>query len=138
MRYLPFVLACTLLRQGQPFVAPVCVRKQSPVLRARDETDADEAARIEEMRKRMEGMFSGAEAEAAPAAEDAPATPADNDLWDAHFSTEWVTDFDFSGTSARLIATVPPRNMDRMRSRGSSTSSSNQTPAAGPPKSSAV
>ena len=42
-----------------------------------DETDADEAARIEEMRKRMEGMFSGAEAEAAPATEDAPPTPAE-------------------------------------------------------------
>ena len=39
-----------------------------------DEIDADEAARIAEMRKRMEGMFSGTEAEAAPAAEDAPAT----------------------------------------------------------------
>ena len=36
--------------------------------------DADEAARIEEMRKRMEGMFSGAEAEAAPATEDATDT----------------------------------------------------------------
>ena len=83
MRYLHFVLACTLLRQVQPFVAPVCFRKQSPVLRASnaddnaDEIDADEAARIAEMRKRMEGMFSGAEAEAAPATEDAPPTPAD-------------------------------------------------------------
>ena len=83
MRYLHFVLACTLLQQGQPFVAPLCVRKQSPVLSASnaddntDETDADEAARIEEMRKRMEGMFSGAEAEAAPATEDAPPTPAE-------------------------------------------------------------
>ena len=80
MRYLPFVLACTLLQQGQPFAPPLCVRKQSAVLRASsaddntDEIDADEAARIAEMRKRMEGMFSGAEAEAAPAAEDAPAT----------------------------------------------------------------
>ena len=79
MRYLPFVLACTLLQQGQPFAPPLCVRKQSPVLRASsaddntDEIDADEAARIAEMRKRMEGMFSGAEAEAAPATEDAPA-----------------------------------------------------------------
>ena len=76
MRYLLFVLACTLLQQGQPFVAPVCFRKQSPVLRASnadDNADADEAARIEEMRKRMEGMFSGAEAEAAPATEAAPA-----------------------------------------------------------------
>ena len=79
MRYLLFVLACTLLQQGQPFVAPLCVRKQSPVRRASnaddtaDPTDADEAARIEEMRQRMEGMFSGAEAEAAPATEDAPA-----------------------------------------------------------------
>ena len=78
MRYLPFVLACTLLQQVQPFLAPLGVRKQSPVLRASnaddntDEIDADEAARIEEMRKRMEGMFSGAEAEAAPATEDAP------------------------------------------------------------------
>jgi len=42
-----------------------------------DEIDADEAVRIEEMRKRMEGMFSGAEAEAAPATEDAPPTPAE-------------------------------------------------------------
>ena len=81
MRYLLFVLACTLLQQVQPFLAPLCVRKRSPVLRASnaddntDETDADEAARIEEMRKRMEGMFSGAEAEAAPATEDAPRTP---------------------------------------------------------------
>ena len=81
MRYLLFVLACTLLQQVQPFVAPICVRKQSPVLRASsaddntDEIDADEAARIEEMRKRMEGMFSGAEAEAAPATEDAPQAP---------------------------------------------------------------
>ena len=73
MRYLPFVLACTLLQQVQPFLAPLCVRKQSPVLRASNQDDADEAARIEEMRKRMEGMFSGAEAEAAPATEDAPA-----------------------------------------------------------------
>ena len=49
------------------------------VLRASDadDIDADEAARIEEMRKRMEGMFSGAEAEAAPATEDAPPTPAE-------------------------------------------------------------
>ena len=83
MRYLPFVLASTLLQQVQPFLAPICVRKQSPVLRASnaddntDEIDADEAARIEEMRKRMEGMFSGAEAEAAPATEDAPPTPAE-------------------------------------------------------------
>ena len=82
MRYLLFVLACTLLQQVQPFVAPICVRKQSPVLRASsaddntDEIDADEAARIAEMRKRMEGMFSGAEAEAAPATEDAPAPAA--------------------------------------------------------------
>ena len=48
------------------------------MLRARnadENADADEAARIEEMRKRMEGMFSGAEAEAAPATEDAPRTP---------------------------------------------------------------
>ena len=78
MRYLHFVLACTLLQQGQPFVPPLCVRKQSPVLRASsadDNADADEAARIEEMRQRMEGMFSGAEAEAAPATEDAPRTP---------------------------------------------------------------
>ena len=80
MRYQHFVLACTLLQQGQPFAPPLCVREQSPVLRASsaddntDEIDADEAARIAEMRKRMEGMFSGAEAEAAPAAEDAPAT----------------------------------------------------------------
>ena len=79
MRYLPFVLACTLLQQVQPFVAPACVRKQSPVLRASnaDDNADDEAARIAEMRKRMEGMFSGAEAEAAPAAEDAPPTPAE-------------------------------------------------------------
>ena len=82
MRYLPFVLACTLLQQVQPFLAPICVRKQSPVLRASnaddsaDDIDADEAVRIEEMRKRMEGMFSGAEAEATPATEDAPAAPA--------------------------------------------------------------
>ena len=80
MRYQHFVLACTLLQQGQPFAPPLCVREQSPVLRASsaddntDDIDADEAARIAEMRKRMEGMFSGAEAEAAPAAEDAPAT----------------------------------------------------------------
>ena len=78
MRYLPFVLACTLLQQGQPFA--LCVHK-TRVLRASndntDEIDADEAARIEEMRKRMEGMFSGAEAEAAPATEDAPPTPAE-------------------------------------------------------------
>ena len=79
MRYQHFVLACTLLQQGQPFAPPLCVREQSPVLRASsaddntDDIDADEAARIAEMRKRMEGMFSGAEAEAAPAAEDAPA-----------------------------------------------------------------
>ena len=82
MRYQHFVLACTLLQQGQPFAPPLCVHKQSPVLRASsaddntDEIDADEAARIAEMRKRMEGMFSGAEAEAAPAAEDAPAPAA--------------------------------------------------------------
>ena len=81
MRCLLFVLACTLLQQGQPFAPPLCVRKQSAVLRASsaddntDEIDADEAARIAEMRKRMEGMFSGAEAEAAPAAEDAPQAP---------------------------------------------------------------
>jgi hypothetical protein len=83
MRYQHFVLACTLLQQGQPFAPPLCVHKQSPVLRASsaddntDEIDADEAARIAEMRKRMEGMFSGAEAEAAPAAEVAPPTPAE-------------------------------------------------------------
>jgi len=89
MRYLLFVLACTLVQQGQPFAPVSCVRKQSPVLRASspvlrasnaddnaDDIDADEAARIAEMRKRMEGMFSGAEAEAAPAAEDAPAPAA--------------------------------------------------------------
>ncbi|CAH0379064.1 unnamed protein product [Pelagomonas calceolata] len=82
MRYQHFVLACTLLQQGQPFAPPLCVRKQSAVLRASsaddntDENDADEAARIAEMRKRMEGMFSGAEAEAAPATEDAPAPAA--------------------------------------------------------------
>ena len=82
MRYLPFVLAGTLLQQGQPF-APPSMRPQAVTCaeskRADDNTDeidADEAARIEEMRKRMEGMFSGAEAEAAPAAEDAPATGA--------------------------------------------------------------
>ena len=45
-----------------------------------DEIDADEAARIAEMRKRMEGMFSGAEPEAAPATEDAPAAAADLSL----------------------------------------------------------
>ena len=79
MRYLLFVLVSTLVQQGQPFAPVSCVRKQSPVLRASsaddntDEIDADEAARIAEMRKRMEGMFSGAEAEAAPATEDAPA-----------------------------------------------------------------
>ena len=83
MRYLLFVLVSTLVQQGQPFAPPLCVHKQSPVLRASsaddntDEIDADEAARIEEMRQRMEGMFSGAEAEAAPAAEDAPPTPAE-------------------------------------------------------------
>ena len=83
MRYLPFVLACTRLQQVQPFVAPLCVHKQSPVLRASsaddntDEIDADEAARIAEMRERMEGMFSGVEDEAAPAADDAPQTPAE-------------------------------------------------------------
>ncbi len=75
MRYLLFVLVCTLLQQGQPFVAPVCV-KQSPMLRASNPDDNAEAARIEEMRKRMEGMFSGTEAEAAPATEDAPAPAA--------------------------------------------------------------
>ena len=74
MRYLLLVLTCTLFQQVQPFVSPLCVRKQSPVLRASNQDDADEAARIEEMRKRMEGMFSGAEAEAAPATEDAPQT----------------------------------------------------------------
>ena len=79
MRYLHFVLTCTLFQQVQPFVSPLCVRKQSPVLRASNQDDADEAARIEEMRKRMEGMFSGAEAEAAPAVEDAPATPSTAD-----------------------------------------------------------
>ena len=82
MRYLPFVLVCTLLQQVRPFLAPLCVRKKSPVLRASNaddnaDADADEAARIEEMRKRMEGMFSGAEPEAAPATEDAPAAAAD-------------------------------------------------------------
>ena len=77
MRYLLLVLTCTLFQQVQPFVSPLCVRKQSPVLRASNQDDADEAARIEEMRKRMEGMFSGAEAEAAPATEDAPPTPAE-------------------------------------------------------------
>ena len=79
MRHLLLVLACTRLQQVQPFVAPACVRKQSPVLRASnaDDNADDEAARIAEMRKRMEGMFSGAEAEAAPAAEDAPPTPAE-------------------------------------------------------------
>ena len=83
MRYQHFVLACTLLQQGQPFAPPLCVHKQSPVLRASnaddnaDEIDADEAARIAEMRKRMEGMFSGAKAEAAPAADDAPQTLAE-------------------------------------------------------------
>ena len=77
MRHLLLVLACTRLQQVQPFVSPLCVRKQSPVLRASNQDDADEAARIEEMRKRMEGMFSGAEAEAAPATEDAPPTPAE-------------------------------------------------------------
>ena len=81
MRYLLFVLVSTLVQQGQPFAPVSCVRKQSPVMRASsaddntDEIDADEAARIAEMRKRMEGMFSGAEAEAAPAAEDAPQAP---------------------------------------------------------------
>ena len=81
MRYLLFVLVSTLVQQGQPFAPVSCVRKRSPVLRASsaddntDEIDADEAARIAEMRKRMEGMFSGAEAEAAPAAEDAPQAP---------------------------------------------------------------
>ena len=39
-----------------------------------------------------------------------PATPSDNERWDTHFSTEWVHDYDFSGTEARLVATVPPRN----------------------------
>ena len=80
MRYLLFVLVSTLVQQGQPFAPPLCVRKQSPVLRASsadDNADADEAARIAEMRKRMEGMFSGAEDEAAPAADDAPQTPAE-------------------------------------------------------------
>ena len=77
MRYLLLVLTCTLFQQVQPFVSPLCVRKQSPVLRASNQDDADEAARIEEMRKRMEGMFSGAEAEAAPATDDAPPTPAE-------------------------------------------------------------
>ena len=83
MRYQHFVLACTLLQQGQPFAPPLCVREQSPVLRASsaddntDDIDADEAARIAEMRKRMEGMFSGVEDEAAPAADDAPQTPAE-------------------------------------------------------------
>ena len=71
------LLACTLPQQVLPFAPSWRVRRV--VLRASDadEIDADEAARIEEMRKRMEGMFSGAEAEAAPATEDAPPTPAE-------------------------------------------------------------
>ena len=76
MRYLPFVLACTLLRQVQPFAPSWRVRRVLLSANDADEIDADEAARIEEMRKRMEGMFSGAEAEAAPATEDAPASTA--------------------------------------------------------------
>ena len=44
------------------------------MLRASDAEDIDaDAARIAEMRKRMEGMFSGAEAPAAPAVKDASA-----------------------------------------------------------------
>ena len=67
------LLACTLPQQVLPFAPSWRVRRV--LLRASDadDIDADEAARIEEMRKRMEGMFSGAEAEAAPATEDAPA-----------------------------------------------------------------
>ena len=67
------LLACTLPQQVLPFAPSWRVRRA--LLRASDadDIDADEAARIEEMRKRMEGMFSGAEAEAAPATEDAPA-----------------------------------------------------------------
>ena len=69
------LLACTLPQQVLPFAPSWRVRRV--LLRASDadDIDADEAARIEEMRKRMEGMFSGAEAEAAPATEDAPRTP---------------------------------------------------------------
>ena len=69
------LLASTLPQQVLPFAPSWRVRRV--LLRASDadDIDADEAARIEEMRKRMEGMFSGAEAEAAPAAEDAPRTP---------------------------------------------------------------
>ena len=71
------LLACTLPQQVLPFAPSWRVRRA--LLRASDadDIDADEAARIAEMRKRMEGMFSGAEAEAAPAADDAPQTPAE-------------------------------------------------------------
>jgi len=63
------LLACTLIPPVQPFAAPI--RRVRAVLRASDAEDIDaEAARIAEMRTRMEGMFSGAEAPAAPAAED--------------------------------------------------------------------
>ena len=69
------LLACTLPQQVLPFAPSWRVRRV--LLRASDADDIDdEAARIAEMRKRMEGMFSGAEAEATPATEDAPAAPA--------------------------------------------------------------
>ena len=67
------LLACTLPQQVLPFAPSWRVRRVQLRASDADQTDADEAARIAEMRKRMEGMFSGAEAEAAPATEDAPA-----------------------------------------------------------------
>ena len=72
MRRCRLLLACTLMPPVQPFAAPI--RRVRAVLRASDAEDIDaDAARIAEMRKRMEGMFSGAEAPAAPAVKDASA-----------------------------------------------------------------
>ena len=36
-------------------------------------------------------------------------TPADTGRW-AAFATAWVHEYDFSGSEARLVGTVPPRN----------------------------
>ena len=71
------LLACTLPQQVLPFAPSWRVRRVTLRASDADEIDADEAARIAEMRKRMEGMFSGVEDEAAPAADDAPQTPAE-------------------------------------------------------------
>ena len=61
------LLACTLPQQVLPFAPSWRVRRLQLRASDADDIDANEAARIEEMRKRMEGMFSGAEAEAARA-----------------------------------------------------------------------